>query len=1010
MNKKIFATALLAIATFVSTGVSAAVTFENSTDLSVAQDTDSIVGQGATARANDIKLTIGQNGGGATGDLPKDGEIVVVLPEGLNFSGQPSFLVTPNQSGAGLALKDKGSFGDSTLGEAYGVTPTVGVALFDTNGDGGMDRAVAVAASNAAGTDTITISMDVTADAKAAVSTTAKQARVSVNGATGNVDLIVVQATDISKGVTSFATSKLVSVQEAVTGNSDIAITGSLTPVVYVSIPKGTKNNDKITLTPKGNVVWATTSTIKVSTITPFSSTGSSPSPLTATTVVSSKTGGTGPTDITATLSLTVANAPTGGLPNDTIVKIEIDQLLVTGTVKVGAQGLAVGGTGGAKALKGDALFFNVAKNGSSAALQKGAKVTSIVEDSSAYQALPTIEIIELFDGDLASPSSNTLTITAGTGLKFNPTTAGITVVGATVNINTATITATKATFEIHADVSGTKSITIAGLQAKAEAVGDLKVVVGGATIDSQYGPKGDDVVVAKGVPVGKVSVTGPKKLTKVGSSKVTNGTSAKVVLAETTYGAITKAGVTGSQVAYISVTPSAGKLTAVTIAGLSGWATAPTFNGCAAETATSKVFICKVVNESTSLTQPGTQTVTIDAAVSGEGAVVGDTISLEIGGNVGVSGTVDVATVLEASAVKVTGGITQVKEGSTEIQKVSGFVISQGFDNSLADGKFRILAPQGVAFSEPTPASKAGGSPTVIVSTFNPNDTLVMSSNTLGATGTIAVTTPSVLIAGSVSGDIEFSLIDGDTAGKLKTGLAAESLTLAYADKSLKALSGGKDISLKVDYGTTQEIVGGLVGDGYTVKSSSTPTVTVSVSGSTMTIKGVAAGAANITVTDSLGQTDVVAVTVEAGAAIPAASKAAKGVGDRTGVTFGAGASKDGGATYGTEFSVDDEVTIIATIGVDATDVGEAGAIHVAGKLAGGSFVYLDEDGLFAEWDTSGLPGATIVTEELKASYTVTVVNASKLPAGEHRFALAYSTGGEVIYTGKALVITIAE
>jgi len=31
-------------------------------------------------------------------------------------------------------------------------------------------------------------------------------------------------------------------------------------------------------------------------------------------------------------------------------------------------------------------------------------------------------------------------------------------------------------------------------------------------------------------------------------------------------------------------------------------------------------------------------------------------------------------------------------------------------------------------------------------------------------------------------------------------------------------------------------------------------------------------------------------------------------------------------------------------------------------------------------------------------------------LPAGEHRFALAYSTGGEVIYTGKALVITIAE
>ena len=109
--------------------------------------------------------------------------------------------------------------------------------------------------------------------------------------------------------------------------------------------------------------------------------------------------------------------------------------------------------------------------------------------------------------------------------------------------------------------------------------------------------------------------------------------------------------------------------------------------------------------------------------------------------------------------------------------------------------------------------------------------------------------------------------------------------------------------------------------------------------------------------------------------------------------------------------FSADDEVTIIATVGVDATDVGEAGAIHVAGKLAGGSFVYLDEDGLFATWNPlAGLPGATVVTDSLKASYTVTVVNASKLPVGKHRFALAYSTGGVVIYTGKALEITITE
>jgi len=1008
MNKKIFATALLAIATFVSTGVSAAVTFADSTDLSVAQGADSIVGQGATARANDIKITLSQTN--ADKELPKDGEIVVRLPEGLNFSGQPSFLVVRGASG-NLSLKDSSSFGDATPGEAYGVTPTVGVTLFDTNGDGGMDRAVAVAASNGGATDTVTISMDVTADAKATVSASPKQAVVSVNGTSGKVDLIVVQAADISKGVTSSATTKLITAQQALSGNTDI---GTTTPTVYITIPKGTKNNATVTLAPTGNVAWGQTSTITLTTITPFNSSSNVASPLTGTLVISSVTNGTGAIGLTQSITLTVANAGSAGLPNDTTVKLSIDKLTLTGTTTAttGEQGLKVAGT--AK-ITGVAKFFNVTKNGSSAALAKGAKVISLVKGSTAYQTLPSITLTELFEGDITGGTgSDTITISAGTGLSFEPLTAGISITGATLGAPSATITATKLVLTLATNTGNTLSMTISGIKAKGTGTGDLSVKVGGKTIDSQYGPAGDDIVVAKGLEVGKVNVTGPKKLTKVGPAKVTTGTDAKVVLAETTYGSITKASIGASEVAYISVTPSSGKLTGANIAVTSAWTGAPTFldsGVCAIESKDSKTYICKINAESTALPLPGTNTVTITAKVSGEGAVVGDTIALEIGGNVGVSGTVDVATVLESSSVKVTGGTTQVKEGSTEIQKVSGFVISQVFDNSLSDGEFRILAPQGVAFvSGLEPSSKAGGTASDTVTTFYPNDTLVMSSNALGATGTITVSSPSVLIAPSVTGDIVFSLIDGNVSGKAKIGLVAESLTLAYADKSLKALSGGKDISLKVDYDTTQEIVGGLVGDGYTVKSSSTPTVTVSLSGSTMTIKGVAAGAANITVTDSLGQTDVVAVTVSAGATIPAAAKAAKGAGDRTGVTFGAGASKDGGATYGTEFSVDDEVTIIATVGVDATDVGEAGAIHVAGKLAGGSFVYLDEDGLFAEWDLSGLPGATIVTEELKASYTVTVVNASKLPAGEHRFALAYSTGGEVIYTGKALVITIAE
>ena len=348
----------------------------------------------ATARANDIKITLSQTN--ADKELPKDGEIIIRLPEGLNFSGQPSFLVGRGTSG-NLSLKDSSSFGDATPGEAYGATPTVGVTLFDTNGDGGMDRAVTVAASNGGGTDSVTISMDVTADAKATVSTSPKQAVVSVNGTSGKVDLIVVQAADISKGVTSSATTKLITAQQALTGNTDIATT---TPTVYITIPKGTKNNATVTLAPTGNVAWGQTSTITLTTITPFNSNSNVASPLTGTLVISSVTNGTGAIGLTQSITLTVANAGSAGLPNDTTVKLSINKLTLTGTTTAttGEQGLKVAGT--AK-ITGVAKFFNVTKNGSSAALATGAKAISLVKGSTAYQTLPPITLTELFEGDI---------------------------------------------------------------------------------------------------------------------------------------------------------------------------------------------------------------------------------------------------------------------------------------------------------------------------------------------------------------------------------------------------------------------------------------------------------------------------------------------------------------------------------------------------------------------------------------------------------------------------------
>ncbi len=396
---------------------------------------------------------------------------------------------------------------------------------------------------------------------------------------------------------------------------------------------------------------------------------------------------------------------------------------------------------------------------------------------------------------------------------------------------------------------------------------------------------------------------------------------------------------------------------------------------------------------------------------VAGGEAIVGDTIALTFAGNASVEGSVDVASVLEATSAQVSGAVKVVKEGLTTAQGINTFTITEKFAGSMDTGQFRVIAPAGVVFATPYPVSVGGGTPTYATDTFAPNDTLVMS--TLG-TPTITVTA-NVIVSSAVSGYISFDIVDGDIDGKFKTNIVADSLDLAYADKTLTALSAGADVAVNAGFSKSSNVVtGGLMGDGYTVTSSNTATVTASIAnvgGSmTLTVNGVAAGSANVTVTDELGATDVVVVTVSAGATIPAAEKGPKGAGDRTGVTFSAGATSDGGSTYGTTFTVDDEVTIVAVVGVDSTDVGSAGAIHVAAKLEGNVFVYLDEDGLFADWDTSGLPGATIVTDSLEASYTVTVVDGQKLPAGEHRFALAYSTGSEVIYTGKAIVITITE
>jgi len=585
--------------------------------------------------------------------------------------------------------------------------------------------------------------------------------------------------------------------------------------------------------------------------------------------------------------------------------------------------------------------------------------------------------------------------------LKFDPSSTGITITGAR-NIG-GTFTTSVHVFNLD---NATGTITIAGIEATASALGALSITVGGVGIDSDYGPKGDVIQVAEGISVGTVSVAGPKTLAKVGPK--TTGATTALTLKETTYGSLTRSaattGSTDSTKAYIRITPTNAKITAVATS-TSYNAGAPTFAACTAESVTSTAWVCEVTAESSALVA-GTDTITVTPTWSSNGAV-GDTVSFAVDGNAGVDGSANGASISVTSTSK-TGVVPQVTIGSADTQSAAAITITRNFVGGITEGDFRLIAPAGVKFASNTFKTAGGATATVTASTFNTNDTLVIATPT-----TPSVTfTPKIIVSADVTaGDISFDIVDGNIDGNRKTGITGESLNAAYAVDKITALSGGADISVGANFSSTNAITGGV--GTKTAKSSATGVATVAVDGDSITVTGVAAGAATITVTDALGATDAVAVTVTAAAQTAGkAGKALDGSALPTGTAFAAGASKDGGATQATEFTTADTVEIVATVTVGTDFVGKAGGIHVALATIDGSdktFSFLNEDSNYETWDISGLPGVHIDAEALAASYNISLYS-GKLAAGTYRFALAYSSGGNVYFTGKAIQLTVTE
>ena len=1010
MNKKIFATALFAIAAFVSTGASAAITYGNSVGAGVQTD-DALVNPGGSAqRANDLTIVAGTS----TTDVPADSEIIIRLPAGLNFSGAPTYLVSPATPTQGLTLKDNTAFGDPTLGE------NVGVELFDTDADGGMDRAVVTVSAAANVGDELIISSSVAANSDA--TTGLKKASIIVNGGLAQTIDVVEVTNDVISGVISATGTDLVTVDQKAYVAVDVS-----TPDFGVVIPAGAENGDTVTLNVAGKVQWdAGTSTLTISNVyTPLSVL-----PLTGSALV------TGVPSVavagaTSTVTLTVQGAPMGGFANDVAVSLSLNSANITAGSAVGDVGLTVGGTAG---VAGSANLFAVKANGSTGSLAAGEKVTTLVAGSDAAQALPAITITENFDLDAFdnAAGSTTVTITANAGLTFSPT-ATLTISGGGATINTQTLTSTNTAWVIDfaTNAGPTLTITIDGMMATAGAAtsGDLAVTLSG----NKTSAASNAVIVANSVPVGTVTVSGPSgTLPKIGAKAA--GNTAVFTLNETTYGAITRVNYeevetqTGTEItrAFFRVTPTNAKITAVTILSPGVAYTAPgsdpTFGSlgvatgaCVVEAALSPNYICEVVTESTSLVA-GTDTVSVQITYTADG-MVGDTVSMTLDGNAGVAGSGDVATLVE-STTSSAPVITLLSEGEVTSQTLGTLTIKETFPGGLGAGTFRILAPAGVVFAGSNLAIALPGTatPTAIVDTFAVGDTLELST---GATPSVTITAD-VVIAGTVSGYMDFQILDG-TSGLTpinKTGLTEVSaIALGYADSSLDQLDAGAAIALNVGFSDSGNTVsGGLVpADGYTVASSNTGTVTASLDGTTLTVTGVAVGSANVTVTDELGGTDVVVVTVSPGATQPAAPKTITLSGASTAATFTGGATADGGDTYATEFTTGDDVTLLGTVNVDPADVGEDGEILVIVRSTdtGGAqtWAYLDVDSNYAALDPTDLGslGAHIVATPLGSTYNITIFSGA-LAAGTHRVALGYSVGNEIVYAGKALQITVTE
>lgn len=832
-------------------------------------------------------------------DLEADSKVVLLLPEGTNFSGTPTATST---GGTQLSINSAGDPG--TNGQ---------VTLTDTDGDGGNDRAEVTVALGSNG-GSVTFKGSLTYSGGTATADLGNlNPSISIRDDMGTV--IQADIDNVLATVVKAERAGTVALNAALPTLQNADTTQVLGEDLLLTVPAGTGTssaNDEVTVTFGPDVTIPNVNDVNTITVL----TDGAVAPAVALTMDSDG----------FTLDFGTA------LARESQFLISIGDITTEEQSAPTNVSVTLSGDAG---VTGSADVASLEDNGSTVGLEGSTgdpdgNPIELVRGAAKSRESTDILIEEIFGSDLNN--GETITFTAESGLQFDVSGGDPDVIGVAT---ASTVTYTDADAD---DLIDEFTVTLAGmtggvdeieienifLVASSTAGSSLEVAVGSDEDDDPQAPD-TDIVLATTVNRGDTAVGAfQTSVPKVGPG--TDGNTVNVFITEETYGAVS----TASNFPFIQFTPIDGvEINSITVvndatAGPGAGEAVDLANGDPAVPADGSYIVDVLMESSEASEIDGTASdilLQINYDIDSD-VPVGTTVTFDVGGNARVDGTVIAATVENNTTSAVEGAIPDY-EPSNQVREFAELVITENFTNAVTEGgQFRIIAPTGVTFDGDVVADRVGIQAATVATTFLANDTLLITAGTENADDERKITAEGIIGSLAADGLLEFSIVDGNQSATNKAGVSADTVNLVF-NGTIEALDVGADITVNAGQSTTKTIAGGS-GD-VSATSSNEAVATVTADGNTVTVTGVAEGTATITVTDTeFGSSDTFDVVVNAQSNIPTLTTT-RSDGASTDAQVSGGITTDGGATFTGTAAVGETIEIVGTIVPDTNDIGRA-------------------------------------------------------------------------------------